>query len=912
MKELTLDWKEYEETARQVVAEGCVLLENNGVLPLKKDTKVALFGRIQNHYYKSGTGSGGMVNVTRVVGIKEALAECEEVVLDSELLTLYEKWEEENPYDEGIGWGNEPWSQVEMELTEEVAKQAAQRNDVAVVIIGRTAGEDKDASNTPGSYRLTPLEEQMLEKVREAFDRMVVLFNIGGLMDFSLVDAYHPEAVMITWCGGMVGGYGVVDVLTGKVSPSGHLTDTVSYEIEDHYADRNFGGVEKAVYEEDIYVGYRYFETFAKDCVRYPFGYGLSYTTFKTEDHDFALDLEKGKIKVSAKVTNVGSHAGKNVTFFFMKAPQGLLGKPEKVLIGFAKTKCLAPGESQEVAMEESIRNFASFDDSGVTGKKNAFVLEEGAYGIYVGDNVRRAHLVGTFLIDSLYVVEQLEEAMAPVENFKRLHPVRSAEGYEESLEDTPVCTIDMDERRKAEIPEEITLDNARDEAEERVAKLTDDDLTCIIRGEGMGSSRVTPGTASAFCGVSNGLTEGAGLPAVCCSDGPSGMRLDCGTKAFSLPAGTLQGATFNTELIARLYAFTGLEMVANKVECLLGPGMNIHRHPLNGRNFEYFSEDPLVTGKMAGAVIQGLHRSGVTGVCKHFCGNNQETSRYYCDSVVSQRALREIYLRGFEIAVREYGADAMMTTYGRVNGLWTAGSYDLNTTILRMQWGFTGIVMTDWWANINERGGEGSRTNFGAMVRAQNDMYMVCPDGNTNASGDNIMEALTKGWVAKSELQRSAANIIRFTLQTEAMKRLQGEGTKVNVIGKPADETEVDLEGVEFIQLNGELTLPLDYKESKGNTSYVLPMEVSKVGTYEVTLVGSSELGELAQLPCTLIYCGFPIGSYTFHGTNGELDSISREIALMDRFNVMRLFVAKNGLKLKEIRFHFLHEGRP
>ncbi len=253
----------------------------------------------------------------------------------------------------------------------------------------------------------------------------------------------------------------------------------------------------------------------------------------------------------------------------------------------------------------------------------------------------------------------------------------------------------------------------------------------------------VTPGTAAAFGGVSKSLIERLGIPSVCCSDGPSGMRLDCGVKAFSLPNGTIIGCTFNPKLIEELYTCTGYEMIVQKVDCLLGPGMNIHRHPLNGRNFEYYSEDPYVTGSFAMAMLKGLQTAGVTGAAKHFCANNQETRRHFANPVVSERALREIYLKGFEMIVKSGVADTIMTTYGPVNGVWTAGNYDLCTTILRKEWGFKGIVMTDWWAAINERGGEPDKTNFAAMAMAQNDIYMVCPDGSTNASGDNTQRRL-------------------------------------------------------------------------------------------------------------------------------------------------------------------------
>ena len=268
---------------------------------------------------------------------------------------------------------------------------------------------------------------------------------------------------------------------------------------------------------------------------------------------------------------------------------------------------------------------------------------------------------------------------------------------------------------------------------EDFVAQMTDYDLVCIIRGEGMGSPKVTPGTASAFGGVAPHLKD-MGIPCACCADGPSGIRIDTGTKAFSLPNGTLIASTFNTVLTEQLFELLGYEMEKNKVDSILGPGMNIHRHPLNGRNFEYFSEDPVLTGRLASAELKGLRKAGVTGTLKHFCGNNQETHRHEIDSVISERALREIYLKGFEIAVKEGKASSIMTTYGAVNGVWTAGRYDLNTTILREEWNFSGVVMTDWWANINETGNPPDKKNFAAMVRSQNDLYMVCSDSSTNS----------------------------------------------------------------------------------------------------------------------------------------------------------------------------------
>ena len=379
-------------------------------------------------------------------------------------------------------------------------------------------------------------------------------------------------------------------------------------------------------------------------------------------------------------------------------------------------------------------------------------------------------------------VVEQLESAAAPAAAFERVRP-----GADSSLAWEPVPTgAELPEiRRAARLPKEhpqtgdkgIRLQDVADgtaDMADFVAQFSDDELCTIVRGEGMNSPRVTPGTAGAIGGVSDALQH-YGLPAACCSDGPSGIRMDCGTVAFAMPNGTCLAATFNEDLSEELYSMEGLELRKNHVDTLLGPGINIHRHPLNGRNFEYFSEDPLLTGKMACAQLRGLHRWGVTGTIKHFAANNQEHRRHFVESVVSERALREIYLRGFEIAVREGHARSIMTSYNPLNGYWTASNYDLVTTILRGQWGYTGLVMSDWWAEGNDRGGAGSTKHVAAMVRAQNDVFMVVADPEHNSGGDDLTAALAEGRLTRGELQRSAANICRFLLQTPAFRRSIG-----------------------------------------------------------------------------------------------------------------------------------------
>lgn len=906
-----LDWKKYLETAASAAAEGIVMLKNdNGALPLSKDEVVSVFGRIQLHYYKSGTGSGGMVNVSKVTGIVDGLLESG-VKLNEELLNVYKKWDEENPYDLGDGWGNEPWSQVEMPLDEQLVADAAQKGSTAIVIIGRTAGEEMDATLTEGSFLLTALEKDMLSKVRKAFEKVVVLLNVGGLIDMSFVNEYAPDSVLYVWQGGMTGGTGTADVLTGKVSPSGKLSDTIAYSVKDYPSDPYFGDRVRNFYSEDIFVGYRWFETFAPEKVLYPFGFGLSYTTFDVKTVSVS-GSDTLTFKVS--VTNTGKFSGKEVVQVYCGAPQGKLGKAARVLCGFAKTKELAPDETQELEISVRLETLASYDDSGVTGNRFCWVLEEGEYKFFVGTDVRSAQETFKFSLNESKVTEKYIQALAPVLPFKRITAENNDGDLSPVMHDVPLSEVDEPARRAERLPQEIPytgdkgikladVKSGKNTMDEFLAQLSNHDLSCIIRGEGMGSPRVTAGTASAFGGVSDALT-GFGIPAACCDDGPSGMRLDCGTKAFSLPNGTMLASTFNCELIKELYYLLGLEMSANKVDCILGPGMNIHRHPLNGRNFEYFSEDPFLTGKMAAFQLNGLHSAGVTGTIKHFCGNNQETNRHFIDSAVSERALREIYLKGFEIAVREGNADSIMTTYGSVNGLWTAGNFDLNTVILREEWEFKGFIMTDWWANVNFRGEEPKRAFFVPMAIAQNDVYMVCAD--TSCADEDIDTALADGTLTRGELQRNAANICNFIIGTNAMKRLCGEADEIEIINRPDEEMDSD-EPVIFYDIEKEFELDLSGIKSVQGKNYSFALNVATTGFYKVTITASSTQSSLAQIPVTLFLMGTANGTFTWNGTDGKPVAMENEVPVFSHFTAVRLYFAQSGLDMHSIKFELV-----
>ena len=633
MKNYKLDLERYAVLARQATAEGCVLLENEGqALPLREGERVAVFGRMAFHYYKSGLGSGGLVNTRYVVGILDALKDCKEIRLDEKLMGIYEDWIRENPFDEGQGWGRVPWCQKEMEVTDEMLG-CARDNDVSLVIIGRTAGEDQDNNAGPGSYCLTETEEDMIRRVCQVSKRTVVVLNVGNIIDMSWVKKYHPQAVLYAWQGGQEGGNGVADVLTGKVCACGKLTDTIAQSIEDYPSTENFGDPFKNYYKEDIYVGYRYFETFAKDKVLYPFGYGLSYTSFGIKAE--ILKNSEEELTVAAEVVNTGAVKGKEVVQVYAKVPQGKLGNPARRLIGFAKTGELKPGEKEEVVIVIPKYDLTSYDDSGVTGHKSCYVLEEGTYEISVGSDVRSAESAGCYE-EKFRVVEKLQEACAPVEKFSRMKAVLMPDGsYQAVTEEVPVRTVDPQERRKQNLPETLAYTgdkgyklvdvlDGKVSMENFVAQISEEDLIAMFRGEGMCSPKVTPGTAAAFGGVTESM-KALGIPVGCCADGPSGIRMDCGTKAFSLPNGTALGCTFNTELVSDLYEMTGKELRLNKIDSLLGPGMNIHRNPLNGRNFEYISEDPLLTGRICAAQVKAMAKSGIGSTIKHFCGNNQE-----------------------------------------------------------------------------------------------------------------------------------------------------------------------------------------------------------------------------------------------------------------------------------------------
>lgn len=723
----------FADKSREAAVEGIVLLKNeNNTLPLTEQDKVSVFGRPMIEYYRSGTGSGGAVNVEYATNILDGF-ENSNLNFNRTIVEDYKEWLKDHPFDNGGGgWACEPWFQKDMEITADYAKKQAESTNKAVYIIGRTAGEDKDNANWVGSYLLTDEEKENLKNITEAFEDVCVVLNVSNIIDLKWIDEEqfkgHIKSVIIVWQGGMEGGNAVADALSGKATPSGKLPDTVAYNIEDYPANDNFGNELTNLYKEDIYVGYRYFETFAPEKVQFEFGFGLSYTTFDIET--VSADADDEKITLEVKVTNTGDKfSGKEVVQVYYEAPQGALGQPARQLCAYEKTENLAPGQSQTLKITFDINGIASYDDSGVTGNKSCYVLEAGDYNFYVGNSVKNNKLAYTYKIEELKVTEQLSEAACPNdENLTLMKPGKRREDgtYEITYVPSQKPTVDMAKRIEDNLPKNmkitgdvgITLQDVKagkNTIEEFVAQLTVAELAQIVRGEGMSNPRVTKGTASAFGGLSDTLFA-YGIPAACCADGPSGLRME--GKATQLPIGTALSASWNPKLVRELYTMEGQELYGNQVDTLLGPGVNIHRHPLNGRNFEYYSEDPLVAGLTGGNEALGVQSNKGVGVTfKHFAGNDQENSRNSQNDVVSERAFREIYLKQFETAVKMSNPMGMMSTYGIVNSVPTANDYELLENILRTEWGFEGIVMTDW-------GGSGGMSDSQAM-HSGNDLIM-------------------------------------------------------------------------------------------------------------------------------------------------------------------------------------------
>ena len=763
--------KEMSDACRRAGAEGTVLLKNDGVLPLSKTGSTAFFGRVQRDYFYVGYGSGGDVNPDYLVSPMDALEARGDIAYDKALADRYRLWCQAN-VPPVMDWAQWPTGHPEMPLSEEAVCAAAQRNDAAVVILGRAMGEAMDNRPEPGGYYLTETEKALLAQVTAAFRKVCVVVDAGNIMDLSWVEEYPIGALLYAFQGGMESGNALIDVLYGDAQPGGRLTDTVPRHYEDAPTYGHFGGRDFNEYREDIYVGYRYYETFAQDKVLYPFGFGLSYTSFRVESAAAAWHTSWD---LRIQVTNTGSRPGRQVVQVYVEAPQGKLGKAARVLADYWKTPELAPGQSAEVSLWIDLEDLASFDDSGVTGHPYAYVLEAGSYRLYVGTDVRSAGLAGRLFVEEQVLTAQLESQCSPTQDFPRLHPKEEGGRLVPGFEPVPRAKSRRKEQVLENLPETIPFTgdlgiSFRDVCkgthgmEDFIAQLTPEELNALCKGEGqMDSPLGTKGNAGMLGGTTQSLRD-KGVPTLTTTDGPSGIRVCCYTAL--LPCGTALASSWDVKAVEALGHLFGQEMVRKGSDILLGPGLNIHRDPLCGRNFEYYSEDPLLSGTVAAAMVRGIQSVPGRSACvKHFACNNQEENRNRNDSRLSQRALREIYLRGFEICLRDAAPLCLMTSYNQINGIWGHYQYELVTGILRREWGYDGLVITDWWMQPSADPDFPELWNDAYRLRAQVDVLM--PGGN--AFGDPTMdpsalESLRKEkGLTLGEMQRSAKNVLKL-----------------------------------------------------------------------------------------------------------------------------------------------------
>ncbi|MCR4614685.1 MAG: glycoside hydrolase family 3 C-terminal domain-containing protein [Clostridiales bacterium] len=765
---------EHIALSREASGEGIVLLKNeNGALPLRKGEKIALFGKATIAYVKGGGGSGD-VHTAFIHNVYDGFSEKEaqgKVSIYMPTVEFYRDYvKEANKKIPTEAEVNAVWDRInplpfspekdriiyetvastfmkEADVPEKIVKEAGANAQTAIVTLSRYSAEGVDRRSFGGDYLLSDTEKSLLDNVIRYFDKVIVVVNSGAVIDCEyFAENNKIDALLFGWQGGMEGGSAIADVLCGDVNPSGKLADTIVKSYDAYPSKDDFDECfEYLNYSEDIYVGYRYFETVPGKSgeVRYPFGFGLSYTDFSIGG--VMAGESDGKIVVALTVKNTGSVAGKEVVQLYYSAPQGKLGKPSRELAAFKKTKLLNPGESEVIALSFDIGELASFDDLGKI-KKSAFVLEKGAYKFYIGNSVR-----DLTKIDYEYIVEEdrvslqcsslcrpfaLKKRMLADGSFEDLptgDPVyMSGKGkHKLSGAKAPETTVMFDD-----VGEKITLD-------EFTAQFTVEELMDFVGG------RKPTGVANTGC--FSGL-ERLKIPAIPTADGPAGLRLntETGILTTAWPCSTLLACTWNTDMTYAVGAASASEIRENNIGIWLAPAINIHRNPLCGRNFEYMSEDPVLAGKCAAAEIRGIQSQKVAVSLKHFACNNKEGNRFGCDSRLSERALREIYLKGFEICVKEADPWTLMTSYNLINGQHTSESYELVTCILREEWGFNGMVTTDW----------GQKNNPVDEVLAGNDMKM------DKGYPEDLKAAYDRGKLTRADLEECAKRILIMTLR--------------------------------------------------------------------------------------------------------------------------------------------------
>ena len=776
--EIQNDEIEYQEEVRRLAGECMVILENDGVLPLQAGTKkIALFGTGARHTIKGGTGSGD-VNVRENISIAQGLERAGFKFVTEGWLDQYDRLyadaqEAEQP-----------------EITEADVKEA----DAAIYVISRNSGEGKDRRAEKGDYYLSDRELQNIRFMTEHYKNCIVLLNVGGVIDLTSLKAIEGvQAIMLVGQTGNMGGYAVSDVLTAKTIPSGKLTDTWARSYEDYPSSATFshrdGNLDDEYYSDGIYVGYRYFDTFGVMPL-YCFGYGKSYTEFEIKTMNVTADEKQ--VQVEVEVTNIGDkYPGKEVVQVYYSAPDGIMEKPTQELAGFAKTKLLAPGEKDVVTITFATTDMASFDAYDA-----AWIMEEGEYTIRVGNSSRNTEAVAVIDLDEQVTTLQLKRLMRDTIAVRELHhmipifdiefdfgvpaiPFRimlQAENFKKELVEYEVMRRTLMDKRKDEVLtlEDVKAGNAT--LDELTAQLTVEEMAelCVGTERRSGEGNVIGSASSCVPGAAgdttSSLLETRKVPNLIQADGPAGLRLE--TPCTAIPIATTLAQSWDMNLIHRMGELVGEEMKQLHVDLWLAPGMNIHRNPLCGRNFEYYSEDPVLTGLCAATETKGVQsQKGKGTTIKHFAGNNQEDNRMFTNAHISERALREIYLKGFEIAVKTAQPYAIMTSYNLINGVHSANNYDMLQNIARDEWGFEGLVMTDWYTSqdTTEMGmvspsGKYSHSSSVQCIKAGNDLQM--PGCQQNV--DDIVEAVNEGKeITKADLQRCAKHILSVALKT-------------------------------------------------------------------------------------------------------------------------------------------------
>ena len=792
--------------------EGIVLLENNGVLPLK-DKKIALYGAGALTTIKGGTGSGE-VNERHSISIMEGLEMEGFDITTKEYLFEYEKLLIKSKINHNKGFirrviVNGPANAMGKGFVYPSGRLLTiddvntSNTDTCIYVIARQAGESCDRELA--SFKLDDVEIKNIKLIAENYKKVVLVINVGGVMDLSSLDDIKGIGAIVFFAQqGQMGGQALAKIIKGEVSPSAALSDTWPKSYDDIPFGNEYsylkGKENNELYKEDIYVGYRYFDSFNID-VRYEFGYGLSYAKFDISFVEFYH--KKSIVTVKVKVKNVSDlYGGKKIVQLYMNTPNNRFKREYQMLVGYAKTKELGIGEEEVLDISFDLCDFALYDEDN-----SSFVLEGGAYVLRLGSSSKDNFSCGCLYLAHDIITEKCINICPLKEELNKLEGPNFSHKYDE-LETLLFTDFDFDtiEHDYHKYNKEMVCED--------VYQFTEKELIELVVGSGMINNKKYFDVFGS-AGFTTSKLVNKGICNVALADGPAGLRLQKRTsyrkngstkpidammefmnyfpkiiKKFmfgnpnkdkilyqyttSFPVGISLAQTFNKDLLFEVGRAIGSEMLEYGVTFWLAPGMNIHKNPLCGRNYEYYSEDPIVTGLTASSIIKGVQSyDGHYATIKHFAVNNREYFRNVSDSIVSERALREIYLKGFKLAVREGKAKSVMTSYNLINGIYTPNSLDLCTNVLRCEWDFSGVVMTDWLST-----GRGLGDN-GLAIKAGNDLIM--PGGRYYKK--QIKKALRKGTLTYEALLKCASNILTAIKNSNIQK--QFKNNQLNKIGE-------------------------------------------------------------------------------------------------------------------------------